>query len=153
VLKSEKKEAKELLLVELGELMEEERPWYHEIEQFCRDGTFPEEAEAEDRRAIRRAAIKYTLVGEVLYRRALNGMLLRCVTDEEAWKTVEGSHSGECRGHVNGQMLAKKILRQGYYWPTLEEDCAAYIRRCVRCQIHADKIHAPSSSLHPLSSP
>ncbi|MQL99922.1 hypothetical protein Taro_032652, partial [Colocasia esculenta] len=86
VLKAERKEAKELLLVELGEMMLEERPWYHEIEQYCRDGTFPEEAEVEDRRAIRRAALKYTLIGEVLYRRALNKMLLRCVTDEEAWK-------------------------------------------------------------------
>ncbi|MQL78600.1 hypothetical protein Taro_011028 [Colocasia esculenta] len=44
--RAERKEAKELLLVELGEMMEEERPWYHEIEQYCRDGTFPEEAEA-----------------------------------------------------------------------------------------------------------
>ena len=45
------------------------------------------------------------------------------------------------------------IIRQGYYWPTLEEDCVIYVRRCVKCQLHADKIHAPSSSLHPLSSP
>ncbi|MQL89920.1 hypothetical protein Taro_022502 [Colocasia esculenta] len=67
-------------------MVEEERPWYHEIEQYCRDGTFSEEVEAEDRRAIRRAALKYTLVGGVLYRRALNGMLLRCLSDEEAWK-------------------------------------------------------------------
>ncbi|MQM08055.1 hypothetical protein Taro_040902 [Colocasia esculenta] len=62
VFKAERKEAKELLLVELGEMMVEERMWYHEIEQYCRDSTFPEEAEAEDRRAIRRAALKYTLV-------------------------------------------------------------------------------------------
>ncbi|MQL99237.1 hypothetical protein Taro_031958, partial [Colocasia esculenta] len=40
------------MLMELGEMMEEERPWYHEIEQCCKDSTFPEEAEAEDRRAI-----------------------------------------------------------------------------------------------------
>ncbi|MQL90989.1 hypothetical protein Taro_023586, partial [Colocasia esculenta] len=88
VLKAERKEAKELLLVELGEMIEEERPWYHEIEQYCRDSTFPEEAKVEDKRAIRGAALRYTLIGGVLYRRALNGMLLRCLSNEEAWKEV-----------------------------------------------------------------
>ncbi|MQM20202.1 hypothetical protein Taro_053218 [Colocasia esculenta] len=64
VLKAKRREAKEIMLVELGEMMKEERPWYQEIEQYCKDGTFPEEAEAEDRRAIRRAALRYTIVGE-----------------------------------------------------------------------------------------
>ncbi|MQM03638.1 hypothetical protein Taro_036426 [Colocasia esculenta] len=86
VLKAERKEAKEILLMELVEMILEERPWYHEIEQYYRDGTFPEEAEVEDRRPIRRAALKYTIISGVLYRRALNGMLLCCLSDEEAWK-------------------------------------------------------------------
>ncbi|MQL93198.1 hypothetical protein Taro_025836 [Colocasia esculenta] len=45
------------MLMELGQMMEEERQWYHEIEQYCKDGTFPEEAEAEDRRAIHRVEL------------------------------------------------------------------------------------------------
>ncbi|MQL85071.1 hypothetical protein Taro_017589 [Colocasia esculenta] len=68
------------MLTELEEILdEEELPWYFEIEQYCKDGTYPEGASTEDRRAIRRAALRYTVVGEVLYRRALNGVLLRCL--------------------------------------------------------------------------
>src|SRR5262249_40997302 len=35
----------------------------------------------------------------------------------------------------------------------MEEDCTIFVRRCVNCQIHADKIYAPASSLHPMTSP
>lgn len=30
--------------------------------------------------------------------------------------------------------------RQGYYWPTMEEDCYNHVKKCVKCQIHADLI-------------
>ncbi|MQL86078.1 hypothetical protein Taro_018606, partial [Colocasia esculenta] len=105
VLKAEKREVKEVLLLELGEILAEERPWYHEIEQYCKDGTFPEEAKAEDRRAICRTALRYTIVGEVLYRRALNGMLLRCLSDEEAWKEVYPGN-GYRLVNANGEELS-----------------------------------------------
>ncbi|MQM21287.1 hypothetical protein Taro_054325 [Colocasia esculenta] len=39
VVKAERREAKKAMLMELGEMMEEERPWYHEIEQYCKDGS------------------------------------------------------------------------------------------------------------------
>ena len=35
----------------------------------------------------------------------------------------------------------------------MEEDCVKFVRHCEKCQLHADKIHAPASSLHSLSSP
>ena len=35
----------------------------------------------------------------------------------------------------------------------MKEDCVSFVRHCEKCQLHADKIHAPASSLHPLSSP
>jgi len=65
---------------------------------------------------------------------------------------MEEAHSGECGGHFSGQTLAKRILKL-CYWPTLEADCVEFVRRCVKCQLHANKIHAPSSSLHPVSTP
>src|SRR5262249_17949410 len=40
-----------------------------------------------------------------------------------------------------------------YYWPTLKGDCVDSVRRCVKCQLHPNKIHTPSSSLHPISAP
>ena len=38
-----------------------------------------------------------------------------CVGAEESKCLMEAIHGGECRAHVNRGMLARKILRQGYY--------------------------------------
>jgi len=31
---------------------------------------------------------------------------------------------------MNAHMLSRKVMRQGYYWTTMEADCAAYVRKC-----------------------
>ena len=50
-------------------------------------------------------------------------------------------------------MLARKIMRIGYFWLTMETDCCQFVQRCPKCQIHGDLIHIPPSELHALTSP
>ena len=61
-------------------------------------------------RSLRRMANKDIIVESTLFRRIFNGKLLRCLTDDKAYKVVGEAHSGAYGGHVNGLMLAKKIL-------------------------------------------
>lgn len=49
--------------------------------------------------------------------------------------------------------MAKKILRDGYYWTTMEVDYYNFIKRCHKCQIFGDKIHVPPTPLNILTSP
>mgnify|MGYP003702491933 CR=1 FL=1 len=51
-----------------------------------------------------------------------------CVDAEESKRLIEAMHGGECGVHMNEVMLARKILRRGYYWPTMEEDCIDFVR-------------------------
>src|SRR5262249_41255548 len=141
-----------VVLEEDLEPFDDGNPWYYDIENFCRDGSFPDYATVDDRKALRRIALRYRIEAGVLHRKAFSRLLLRCVPDDQCMRIMEESHSGECSGHFSGQTLAKKILML-CYWPTLEADCAEFVRRCVKCQIHANKIHAPSSSLLPVSTP
>ena len=62
-------------------------------------------------------------------------------------------HSGVCGPHMNGHFLAKKILRAGYYWLTMEWDSIRFVRKCHECQIHGDLIYSPPSELHAMSAP
>ncbi|RDX91253.1 Pro-Pol polyprotein, partial [Mucuna pruriens] len=55
--------------------------------------------------------------------------------------------------HVGGRALASKIVRAGYYWPTLKKDCMEYVRRCNKCQRFAEAPKAPAEPLHSVSSP
>ncbi|RVW56814.1 Gypsy retrotransposon integrase-like protein 1 [Vitis vinifera] len=62
-------------------------------------------------------------------------------------------HAGVCGPHMGGHMLARKIMRTGYFWLTMETDCCQFVQRCPECQIHGDLIHVPPSELHALTSP
>ena len=50
-------------------------------------------------------------------------------------------------------MMAKKILRAGYYWSTMEIDCHQHSKTCHKCQIYADKVHVPLVPLNVLTAP
>ena len=34
---------------------------------------------------------------------------------------------------MNGQMLAKKIVRLGFYWVTMDADCVEHAKKCYQC--------------------
>ena len=59
---------------------------------------------------------------------------LRCLEHEYAAKVVKELHDGPARGHYSRDTTAHKILREGYYWPTLFKDAHAYARKCDTCQ-------------------
>ena len=54
---------------------------------------------------------------------------------------------------MNGRMLAKKILRMGYYWNTMETNCVDYVKSCLDCQTHANLNHVPPNELYSMTSP
>ncbi|XP_055824287.1 uncharacterized protein LOC129892752 [Solanum dulcamara] len=75
-----------------------------------------------EKKAIRRMANNFFPSGEKLYRRTPDLGLLRYVDAIEATKLLEQIHAGVCGTHMNGLILAKKILRVSYFWMTMEHD-------------------------------
>lgn len=59
--------------------------------------------------------------------------LLRYVNAKEASRLLEEIHAGTCGSHMNDFVLAKKILRAGYFWMTMETDCIKYVQKCHQC--------------------
>ena len=76
-----------------------------------------------------------------------------CVDAEESKRLMEAIHGGESGSHMSRVMLARKILKQGYHWSTMEEDCIGFVRRCHKCQIHANRINIPPLMLYNMTSP
>ena len=77
----------------------------------------------------------------------------RCLDKEEAKEVVREAHEGICGGHVGYQTLVKQIIRAGYYWKTMQQDCYHFVKKCVQCQMHAPSIHAPATYLQSVVSP
>ncbi|XP_060195024.1 uncharacterized protein LOC132624231 [Lycium barbarum] len=70
---------------------------------------------------------------------------IRMISQEEDWSVI----LEECAEAPT----AKKILRAGYYWMTMESDCCNYVQRYHSCQIHGDLMKVPPSDVNVISSP
>eukprot|EP00261_Vitis_vinifera_P034168 XP_019075411.1 PREDICTED: uncharacterized protein LOC109122601 [Vitis vinifera] len=85
--------------------VQDDLPWFHDIRQFLRFGTYPEAATAKDRRALRQLATRFVICGETLYRRSVDGILLLCLDRASADRVMREVHAGfvqrcpECQMH------------------------------------------------------
>jgi len=128
-------------------------PWYQYFYTYLHDHVFPPNLLRNQRKNFIQCASRFTLLGGTIYCRGYDGTLLRCLDLVEANLAVKDVHEGICGAHTSGMVLAKKLLRTGYYWPTMEKDACEYVRKCIACQKHGDLIHAPSQSLQPITTP
>ena len=78
-------------------------------------GVYLDGTDKRERCSIRMMAMQYILCGGQLSKRSYDGIHLHCLKKEEAEKVMEEIHQGICDPHMNGTLLAKKILRIGYY--------------------------------------
>ncbi|RVW62616.1 hypothetical protein CK203_059538 [Vitis vinifera] len=85
--------------------------------------------------------------------RSFTGPYLRCLGHSEAQYVLAELHEGICGNHSGGRSLAHRAHSQGYYWPTMKKDAAAYVKRCDKCQRYAPIPHMPSATLKSVSGP
>ena len=116
------------------EIMEliREPSWMDPIIAYLKNDKLPEEKS--EARILRLKAARYVLYDDKLYRRGYPMPLLKCVLLTEVKNIMWEIHEGTCGNHTEGQSLAFKALRQGYYWPTMKADCMEYARKCDKCQ-------------------
>uniref|UniRef100_A0A2N9HA06 Uncharacterized protein n=1 Tax=Fagus sylvatica TaxID=28930 RepID=A0A2N9HA06_FAGSY len=131
----------------------DDKPWYYDIKRFIQDREYPPRATENEKKYIRRMAFQFFLSGEILYKRTHDATLLRCVDAEEANRLIQEMHAGLMGAHANGPFLARKIMRAGYYWLTMERDCIRHVQTCHKCQMYQNSKNAPPQYLHTMASP
>ncbi|KAG5524810.1 hypothetical protein RHGRI_031467 [Rhododendron griersonianum] len=92
-------------------------------------------------RTIRCRAINYVVLGNNLYRKTSDGLLLLCI-DKAQSMTVK-SMKGLVDPIMQGEKLRWLIKRYGYFWPSIRKDCIQYVRGCQKCQKHGPIQRAP----------
>ena len=63
-----------------------------------------------------------------------DGMIRRCVLEEEYGAILHHCHDRETRGHFRVTRTAAKVLQSGFYWPSFFKDVHMYVSGCNRCQ-------------------
>ncbi|XP_058217385.1 uncharacterized protein LOC131328460 [Rhododendron vialii] len=122
-------EQRDLPAYEYVNAIDDGLPWYHDVWNFVEYGEFPAEATRKDQVALQWLAAQYIICGGKLHQRSHCGMHKLCVNDADVVRIMKEIHEGVCSPHMSGVMLARKILRQGYYWSTMESQCIDYVRR------------------------
>ena len=66
---------------------------------------------------------------------------------EEADYVMREVHEGIYGNHSGSRALVHKLVRAGYYWPTMQKDAEAYVRACDKCQRFSNIIRQPTEKL------
>ena len=92
----------------------------------------------------------YQTINGVLFRKNYDRVFLKCLEREDAAKVVKELHDGPTGGHFSGDTTTHKILRAGYYWPTLFKVAHAYVRKCNTCQKSGGRKAKAAGPLQPV---
>ena len=107
--------------------------WYNDIKFFLLHGNAPEHLDSCIKRDLRLISTPYQLIDNILFKNNFEGVLHRCLEKNEADNVLYQLHAGPAGGHFGGETTAHKVLKAGYYWPTLFKDAYAFARKCQEC--------------------
>ena len=140
-------------LIDSSEVQEigSESNWTTTIASYLKDGILPNEKEAA--RKIKVWAARFVLIKDVLYKKGFSRPYLRCLDNEEANYVMRELHEGICKNHSGLRLLVHKLVRVGYYWPTMQADAKAYVRACDKCQRFSNIIRKSTEELTPMTAP
>ena len=102
---------------------------------------------------IRTRSARFTNHKGSLYKRGFFTPILKCIAGKDTEYVLREVHEGICRNHIGARALAGKVLRQGYYWPTILKDATDLVKKCKICQEHAKISRLPSEPLTSIISP
>ena len=128
-----------------------EPSWIDPIWDYLIEGQLPNDQNEASK--FRSRSARFTIHQGTLYKRGFFTPILKCIAREDANYMLREVHEGVCGNHIGAQALAGKVLRQGYYWPTMLREATELVRKCKVCQEHAKISHLPSEPLTSVTSP
>ncbi|XP_016191422.1 uncharacterized protein LOC107632232 [Arachis ipaensis] len=131
-------------------LTESSPSWLDPITNFLELGRLPDDEKAA--KTLRREVARYAIIQGQLFRKGLSQPLLKCLHPDQTDYVLREVHEGCCGHHIGGKALARKLIRAGYYWPSMMKDSREFVRKCVKCQQNANFHKAPASELSLLTS-
>ena len=128
-----------------------EKNWTTPLIAYLRSGILPNGKDSA--RKLKVQASRFLLIRYVLYKRGFSRLYLRCLSHDEADYMMREVHEGICGNHSGARSIARKLIRVGYYWPTMLKDAQAYVKTYDKCQRFSNLIRQLSEELTPMTAP
>uniref|UniRef100_A0A2N9IJ88 Uncharacterized protein n=1 Tax=Fagus sylvatica TaxID=28930 RepID=A0A2N9IJ88_FAGSY len=106
--------------------------WMTPIISDLQGGTLPDNRHEARRLKVR--ASRFLMLQGTLYKRGFSLPYLRCLAPDEANYVMREIHEGVCGNHSGARALQRKIVRAGYYWPSMQADASRFVQHCNKCQ-------------------
>ena len=100
--------------------------WMTKIFNYLTKGELP--ADQKEASATKRRACSYVVVEQKLYRRGFSIPLLKCIEESKIFEILWEIHEEINVQHLGERSLARKVLRAGYYWPTMQQDVKEHVK-------------------------
>ena len=97
--------------------IDSENNWATPLVFYLKNGILPNGKEAA--RKLKVQAAWFVLIKDVLYKRGFSRPYLMCLGTKEADYVMREVHEGICGNHSGLRSLVHKLIRVGYYWPTM----------------------------------
>ena len=104
-------------------------------------------------RKLRYKSTKYVLLNDQLYYKTVDGVLFKCLNQEEAKVLMGEVREGICGAHQSAYKMKWIIRRARYFWPTMLEDCFEYYNGYQDCQRFGNVQRSPASAMNLIIKP
>jgi hypothetical protein len=94
--------------------------WRAPIMAYLR-GHYEPENEVNDIRMKQRIR-NYKIINNQLYKQGICALIVKCISVEEGEKLLSEIHEGIYGTHPGARTMAGKAFRQGFYWPSAQND-------------------------------
>ena len=125
--------------------------WMDPIWDYVNERTLPNDPK--EAAKIRVRSSRFTNHKGSLYKRGFFTPFLKWIAGEDTEYVLREVHEGICGNHIGARTLAGKVLRQGYYWPTILKDATGLVKKCRIFQEHAKISRLPLEPLTSITSP
>ena len=109
-------------------------PWFADLVNYLVANVVPEDLSYHQRKKFFSEVKHYFWEDPLLFRRCADGVVRRCIPEEEMVAILYHCHSSLYGGHHGADKTAAKVLQCGFFWPTLFKDARSFVVACDRCQ-------------------
>jgi hypothetical protein len=104
-------------------------------------------------RKLRRQALKYAMLDNILYRRTIDSLLLKWLGSDQSKIAMGEVHDGICSTHQSVHKMKWLLRPARFLWSTMLNDCFWYYKGCKSCHKFRGVQLDPIALLHPIIKP